>query len=241
MEELQNYVVSQSNEFLRKAIIPLSAQQLKIILLYISKIEPQDTWDRDRMYTISLTDIVNCLDIEMNGTNTADIKRVFDEIKAKPFWSPPTEEQKAKGIKEVQCTIFRDVYRIETETHGQAFGVTFPEEIKDHLFELQKNFTSYSLTDITGMTSRYAIRLYGLLRSHLFRSNNNGQVLLKIDDLRKILGAEKKSYDNFHLLKLKVLDIAIEQINHTNINVTYSTNKQGKKVNSVLFEISWKY
>lgn len=233
MNKLIDNTVYQSNEILQHGISTLSTQATKILMMAISSIEAED--EPTKVYTLKLSDIINCLGTHYDGRIIADIKKCFDDIKSKPFWL------QTNSTTEVQCSFFQKVWCIK-DTDGTRFEVLFDSDCKPFLFGLKTNFTSYCLEDVLKMGSKFSIRLYGMLKSYLHTDSNGWEIIVKVDELKELLNATAKSYNNFNLFEEKVLSKAVKEINElTNINVGYIKAKTGRKITSILFTIKWKY
>ncbi|ECL0171677.1 replication initiation protein, partial [Listeria monocytogenes] len=89
-------------------------------------------------------------------------------------------------------------------------------------------FTSYYLSQTTEFTSTYATRLFELL----MKWKNVGHIpLIPIEQLRGQLGVEPKQYKIISNFKLRVLDVAVEQVNqHSDYTIKYKQHKQGRTI-----------
>lgn len=106
-----------------------------------------------------------------------------------------------------------------------------------YITNLESHFTSYQLKEISKMTSTYAIRMYELLLQYQII----GKRTIDIHELKRLLGADEKSYDRLDNLKRKVIDIAIAQINtSSDLQVDYVQIKNGKSVVAFQFNIAHK-
>jgi plasmid replication initiation protein len=101
---------------------------------------------------------------------------------------------------------------------------------------LSREFTKYALSDIAGMSSSYAIRIYELLVQY----RSIGRREISVDSLRIMLELGKK-YPLFADFKKRVIDTAIDQINeYSPLKVTYEQKKTGRKVTHILFSFKEK-
>ena len=89
-------------------------------------------------------------------------------------------------------------------------------------------FTSYYLSQTTDFTSTYATRLFELL----MKWKNVGHIpFIEIEQLRGQLGVEPKQYKIISNFKLRVLDVAVEQVNqHSDYTIKYEQHKQGRTI-----------
>lgn len=106
-----------------------------------------------------------------------------------------------------------------------------------YVTNLEREFTSYQIKNVVQMTSRYAIRLYELLAQY----KTIGNRYISLQDLRKFLDANEKSYDRLQNFKIKVLNISVDQINqHTDLTVTCEPERLGRSVIGYHFSIEKK-
>ena len=113
----------------------------------------------------------------------------------------------------------------------------FSYAIIPYLVELEKCFTTYEIKQIANLQSRYAMRLYEMLVQ--FRST--GKLKIKLDELRFRLGLLDNEYTIMGNFKMRVLDLAVNQINeHTNLKVEYTQKKRGRIIESFEFTFTEK-
>ena len=113
----------------------------------------------------------------------------------------------------------------------------FSYAIIPYLVELEKCFTTYEIKQIANLQSRYAMRLYEMLVQ--FRST--GKLKIKLDELRFRLGLLDSEYKTMGNFKMRVLDLAVNQINeHTNLKVEYTQKKRGRIIESFEFTFTEK-
>lgn len=115
--------------------------------------------------------------------------------------------------------------------------IRFSQVIVPCISRLEEQFTSFKLNEIIGLTSAYAIRLYELLKQ--YQSIKRRDFGLK--ELREYLEATEVGYDRIDNFKSRVVDKAVEQINlHTDLNISYATQKSGRTVIGFVFSIHQK-
>lgn len=115
--------------------------------------------------------------------------------------------------------------------------IRFSEIIVPCISRLEKQFTSFRLSAIVGLSSAYAIRLYELLKQH----EKIGKRYFDILTLREFVEANEAAYDRIDNLKSRVIDKAVEQINqYSDLVIEYSTEKSGRNVKGFTFLITTK-
>jgi plasmid replication initiation protein len=112
--------------------------------------------------------------------------------------------------------------------------LVFANDVVPLIIGLEKKFTKYEIQQIKGLQSRYAIRLYELLIK--WRSIGVTE-LISLEDLRTQLGLLEHEYKRMHHFKVRVLDLAISQVNqHTDIIVEYEQHKTGRTISGFTFK-----
>ena len=132
----------------------------------------------------------------------------------------------------------RWVDKIGVEPDSGIVYMRFTSDVVPLITRLESHFTSYEIEKVANLTSGYAIRLYELLIS--WREVGKTPTY-EIDDLRQKLGVEPDRYKELYNLKIRVLDLALKQINdHTDITATYEQHKTGRKVTGFTFTFKQK-
>lgn len=121
----------------------------------------------------------------------------------------------------------------------QEAHFTFNNSVKNELDEI-RNYTWLYLSNLTGMSSTYAIRLYEFFAMRLGSQNMKEKFDYDINQLREYLDCSDK-YPRFEAFERKVLNVAKEQINKkTNIQMSYKKMKTKQKITSIKFSFKWK-
>lgn len=96
-------------------------------------------------------------------------------------------------------------------------------------------FTSYLLEQTASMDSIYSVRLYELLVQWVAAKNTP---LFELEKFRNQLGVEDHEYKRMGNFKLRVLDLAVKEINEkSDIKVTYSQVKKGRTITGFKFKV----
>lgn len=102
---------------------------------------------------------------------------------------------------------------------------------------LGSGYAQYGYEDALILSSEYA----QLLFTSLARFRGTGIWRITLKDLRQLIGAHEKSYNNYSAFRTRVIDLSLRQINeHTNLLVTYEPVMQGRAVVGVEFKIQSK-
>lgn len=145
------------------------------------------------------------------------------------------QEPRPEGIADITSNwVQRAAYIKDSGT----VEIMFSYDLVPMITALEKQFTSYELEQVSGLTSAYAVRLYEMLIA--WRSVGKTPVF-ELAQFRWQLGVELSEYQRMHHFKAKVLDFAIEQINeHTDITVTYEQYKRGRSITGFSFTFKQK-
>lgn len=116
---------------------------------------------------------------------------------------------------------------------------TFDKSIQKELEEL-RGYTWMYLSNLTGMSSTYSIRLYEFFAMRLGSQNNKQTFDFDLNKLRLYLDCTKK-YKDFRDFNKRILIQAEKEINEkTNIKMSYKKIKTGRSVTSIKFIFAWK-
>lgn len=119
-----------------------------------------------------------------------------------------------------------------------TFNFKWSEDIIPHILNLKNKYVLTDLTITSQFKSSYSWILYDFLKAHY----GYWHLPVSKEALLKLFGVEnKKSYlMNTGMFKLKVLDVAISEINElTELKIMYKEEKQGKSI--VGFDLHWSY
>jgi plasmid replication initiation protein len=120
--------------------------------------------------------------------------------------------------------------------HDQAGIVylNFDPRLKPYLLKLKNSYTSYQLKYVIKLKSKYAIRIYELLKQY----EKIGSREFAIDEFRAMVGIKVGKYTMFGDLNRNVLKKAQkEMLETTDIKFIYKTKKTGRKVTGLVFTI----
>lgn len=142
---------------------------------------------------------------------------------------------KRGNLEHVVSRWVQSVKYVEAEARLQ---LRFADDVIPLLTDLKSRFTQYALTQIAGLTSVHAVRLYELLIA--WRSTGQTPVI-EVGEFRQKLGIGENEYPRMDNLKRRVLDAAIDQINeHTDITATYEQHKRGRAITGFSFSFAMK-
>jgi len=110
---------------------------------------------------------------------------------------------------------------------------SFPHQVVNMLLE-PKMFGKINLVAIKGLRSRYSIALYELAEDYI----NVKIPKMKMYDFRLLMGVEDGKYSKFSMFQRRVIDVAVEEINRSEIiafTISYELIKTGRKISHIKF------
>lgn len=122
---------------------------------------------------------------------------------------------------------------------GKTVRFRFNKSIQKELEEL-RGYTWMYLSQLTGMSSQYSIRLYEFFAMRLGTEHRAEKFDFDINKLRLYLDCTKK-YKQFEAFDRRVLKVAQKEINEkSNIHMSYKKIKTGRSITSIIFSFKWK-
>lgn len=116
---------------------------------------------------------------------------------------------------------------------------TFNKTVQKELEEL-RGYTWLYLSNLTGMSSTYAVRIYEFFAMRLGSQNEKDTFDFDLNKLRIYLDCTNKLED-FRNFERTVLKKAEKEINEkTNIKMSYKKIKTGRSITNIKFTFSWK-
>lgn len=196
----------------------LSTAEIRFIMVALTQLENDDTEFTE--YEIKVSELEEKLKAEQNETR---LKQFAKKLLSKPLEVPT-------GDGWIIANWFADVEYIK----GQAkFKCSFSKKLKPYLLELKKRYVSYNLKNILPLTSSYSVRIYQMLKEYEKLKIR----YIKVDELMDILQVPK-SYKLYSKFKQGILQVAEKELaEHTDIAFTFEEEKEGKRVDRLIFRI----
>ena len=212
-----------------------SLNELRILLYGLSHIDPRAE-EFPMFHRVRVKDLADFYDI-----GAKDRGSFYDDIKEAlitKFWN-----REFSYYDEDRGEVVKRTFLIEV-AHGRKDGTLAYEynpKIKKELQKLSKRFTSYFLSNVAGMKSAYAVRIYEIAVMCLNASKKPKTTFNRtVEDLKHVLGISDK-YKNFFDMKKRVIEAAKRDINrHSDIRVTYKVIKRGRSPHEIEFTVSHK-
>lgn len=156
----QRYLVTQAND-LAKAFGNLTTFQHKILDYCFSFVSEKDS--KDKVYSDSLSNLIRHLGLEDSGAN---YKRVAKDIRT--LYNKTLIDLVSKDGNEITLTtLFSYVTISKNGKKGWGFRFKFSELLAPLVFQLEKNYYSFSLSELATFRSKYALILVKLWNANL--------------------------------------------------------------------------
>jgi plasmid replication initiation protein len=231
IEEKRQLVVK--DHALINAAYTLDLVEQRLILMSIVAVR-----DSDKVITAELALTVRAEDYasQFNVTRQAAymaLKEASDGLFDRYF---SYQKMSEKGnVEHVKSRWVSAVSYIDAEA---AVNIKFAADVIPLITRLEKQFTSYDLEQVSGLSSTFAVRLYEQLMT--WRSTGKTPEI-SLADLRDRLGVMEGNLTRIDNFKRKVLDFAIRQVNeHTNMTASYEQHKRGRIVSGFSFSFTIK-
>ena len=238
-EEIQSQrhmMVVQHNDLVRDAKNLLTAQEQNMLYYLVSKVKPDDKDFMTVHFTVE--EFGQVCGIDTSGKNYTDVKKALKTLADKSVWAYDKTENADILLKWI------DTYRIERDSGKMT--ATLSQSVKPFLIGLihRGNYTESELVTFLAMRSKYAKRLYELLKSHVNMkypaAYSPATVVYALPELARLLDAE--TYTTFKDLRVKAIDPAIKEIvGLSDILASYETRTgPRRKVEAVAFTVRLK-
>lgn len=228
----ENNLVSEHNTLVYSKY-KLSLFQQKLILLIASHIHPDDKEFKE--YQFHVNDIIEGLGLKRNNKYYNLIMKTTEELMDKPALRIIEQNPKTGKPKKVLAHWFNTL-----EYLGDGvINIQFHKKLKPYLLNLREsgNFTSFRLVNVLKLKSSYHIRLYEILRSHLWKKGDK-PIDLDLKELKMMLGVEEDKYNTYGHFNSRVLKKAQEELEkYTDIYFEYDSIKEARKVVGINFYV----
>ena len=196
-------------------------------LLYVARTVLKEK-PADHIFTINIETVKKLSGIDAN--NNKQIKKALNELTKINIEYNILDKDKKET-----WGAFVLLAGVEINNYG-LIEFSFPHQIYKTILR-PDIYAFLDLNIIKGLTSKYAIVLYEIAKDYI----NVEIPTMSIEKLRELFGIEETQYKNNAILKLKVLDIAVREINEkTDLNVGYTEITTGRKITAIKFTVTKK-
>lgn len=213
----------------------LSANAQKIVASLISRVNPHKSDEPLPTFCLSLPELA-----ELCAINE---KKLYATISSytKELKSLVIELRKEGSDSYRQLGLFRE---FEFDSDDRVLKAQFEERLDAHIRDFSGNFTRYQLIQLQDLKSRYATRLYEILRkARNMDSPKVGVVFYTVDlaELQMMLGALCKSYTKrYDRFRQRVLEVAQAELEEkTDLKFSFEPLRSGRKIAKIRFAITY--
>jgi plasmid replication initiation protein len=219
--------VAQHNNLI-KAEFDFSTTEVRIFLHMLNQIKIEDT-------DFSLMKIPISMITSSKGGNTIKEMRKIQEVIVTKKLIVENIVKDKKGNDKLRTKVFSIIPTcnyIEGEGYLEA---RFNNDAKEYLLNLKEdgNFTQSEFDTLRTLKSYYSHRIYWLLKQYTFK----GYRELTVTSLRRMMKLEEK-YPKFNDFKKFVINIAQQELEHTDMAFSYSLVKKGREIDTIVFTIN---
>lgn len=221
MNKKVNYLVEKSNLLNTMGSFDMSLTELRLFLIYLSKLNARDK--NTRAVSLNISEFESLFDIKFN---TARFTQQIRKIMSRTVEIYDDDEK-------IILTLYSKIRW--KKYNAKVLEIVCNDEMLPYLFELKKNYTTYMIENIAKLNSVQKIRLYEIFKQYEKIHN----ITLKLLDIQKMMCC--KTNTQFPFFRRDTLDPAIKDINEfTDITITYKKVLSCRKVVALKFNIESK-
>jgi len=202
--------INKSNTLIQDISYDLESLESKILSKIVSMIDSRN--DKLRRY----------YQFDLNSFDEFSINNNYEQLKAatRSLSNKGFEILKDNGETEL---FSRWVSSVITTKGSGIIRVEIPSEMEPYYVALHSNFTSFQALQVFQLRSKFSIRFYELLYSHLVQK----KVTYSLQRLKKMLKVQNK-YSDWRNFKIRVLEKAMSELKEkTDLSFTYKVIGRG--------------
>lgn len=214
-ELFKTALVSKKNILNEMKAENLTLQQIRFLIIYLSKINPCDESTRTVKFKLSSFQKI----MEFGKLNTKRLKQSTDALQSIKVSVPRNTKNGYESIVLFsRCLVDKDL-------NGEWFvEMSASVESMQYMFNLSKEYVKYQLWNILDLKSKHQFRMYEILKQY----ENNGKIEITIEKLRALLGIKDKEYQRFTHLRERVLEPCQKALKEkTDIYFDFKKGKSG--------------
>ena len=218
-------MVYKSNHLIESAY-KLNLNEQRVLLICIGMITSNEPMSINDKFEVSAKNFAKIFDIDERGA--------YDQLRDVAI-SLHNRKITIHDNKKLITTSWISGF-VEYKDNTGIIELWFSQLILPYLADLKSQFTRYDLSNISGMSSIYGIRLYELL----MQWRTKGKREIEISWLKERFEIAN-NYNSISDLKKYVINPAVNNINNvSNLNVTHTYRKTGRTVSHIIFEFNEK-
>ena len=218
-------MIYKSNHLIESAY-KLNLNEQRVLLICIGMITSNEPMSINDKFEVSAKNFAKIFDIDERGA--------YDQLRDVAI-SLHSRKITIHDNKKLITTSWISGF-VEYKDNTGIIELWFSQLILPYLADLKSQFTRYDLSNISGMSSIYGIRLYELL----MQWRTKGKREIEISWLKERFEIAN-NYNSISDLKKYVINPAVNNINNvSNLNVTHTYRKTGRTVSHITFEFNEK-
>lgn len=226
-ELFKTALVSKKNILNEMKAENLTLQQIRFLIIYLSKINPLDESTRTVKFKLSSFQKI----MEFGKLNTKQLKQSTDALQSIKVSVPRNTKNGYESI------VLFSRCLVDKDSNGEWFvEMSASVESMQYMFNLNKEYVKYQLWNILDLKSKHQFRMYEILKQH----ENKGKIEITIEKLRALLGIKDKKYQRFTHLRERVLEPCQKALKEkTDIYFDFEKGKSGtgREWRTIIFTI----
>ena len=223
----KNHVITKSNALNEMRANNMSLQELRLLSVYMSKINPKDK--SISAVSFSLDDFHAIMDVEMRGLRANYYVEVAERLLSKII-----KLTSSGGF--VAFQLFKRVkFTRENSESPYYFEIEAHEDALPLLFDLRSNYFKYELWNALCLKGKNQLRMYEILKQYEWC----GHRIISIPSLKEQLGIGEDEYFQYKIFNRDVLESCQKALAElTDISYTYEVHsKKNRKTYELKFTI----
>lgn len=226
-ELFKTALVSKKNILNEMKAENLTLQQIRFLIIYLSKINPLDESTRTVKFKLSSFQKI----MEFGKLNTKRLKQSTDALQSIKVSVPRNTKNGYESI------VLFSRCLVDKDSNGEWFvEMSASVESMQYMFNLSKEYVKYQLWNILDLKSKHQFRMYEILKQY----ENKGKIEITIEKLRDLLGIKDKEYQRFTHLRERVLEPCQKALKEkTDIYFDFKKGKSGtgREWRTIIFTI----
>lgn len=202
----------------------MTMQQLRFFAIYLSRINARD--ESTRRVCFPLADFQKIMGL--GKLNIRNLQAATDSLLCQIVHIPDENG----GFRSFQlfkeCRVFRDdgAWFVEIDAHDRALPL---------FFDFKEKYFIYDVGNVLRLSSPNQMRMYEILKQ---RQKMAQPVIIKLAELRELLGIDAAAYAEYKNFRVWVLEKAKRELAaQTDITFTYEPIRTGHKITALSFDI----
>lgn len=231
IDQARGWYIAKSNELIQHSRYSLPITQQKMLLYLISKIKPQDSGEE--LYTFNITDFCDAVGLDRSEGYYHNLKAQLKALADSSVWIRMEDNKEH---------LFRWIEDPVIDPGSGTVEIQFKKIVRPYLFDLKARYTQYKFIEVARLKSKYAIRLFELLRSYTTQEKlSNGQEVdqpFTVDELKLRMDATE-TYKRYFDFKKRVLIPAVDEINACSdtMHIDFEEHRRGNAIKAIIFTI----